>query len=79
MSSSSPFSVPEDVEAMPWTGVLVAGLTTSAFAAANLWLKTSRWTQPATTAGDDVLSWRWRNVLLSLIHSLVSGLWAICW
>ena len=63
----------------PYSGISVSILTTTAFAAACIFLHVTRRTVPATAASDPQLTWRWINLLLSLIHSTVSGLWTLYW
>ena len=64
---------------VPWNGLLVSAVTLLTFSGTSQWLQSQRLVQPATTAHSQHLSWRWVNVLLSLFHSLVSGLWSVYW
>lgn len=34
---------------------------------------------PAHVRADPLRTWRWRNLLVSLVHSIVSGIWALLW
>lgn len=78
LMTSAPFQTHHE-PGLTWNGVQVSLLTTSAFFLLNVWLKRTGMTQPATTCKDAQLAWRWRNILISFIHSLISGIWAIYW
>ncbi|XP_063002453.1 TLC domain-containing protein 1 [Elgaria multicarinata webbii] len=60
----------------PWLRAagLVAGATL-AFAALRWAL--GRCPLPAHVRRDAVRTWRWRNLLVSFVHSVVAGLWAV--
>lgn len=57
-----------------WTG-LVAG-STLLFAALR-WALSRCCPLPAHVRSDATRTWRWRNLLVSFVHSIVAGLWAV--
>lgn len=34
---------------------------------------------PKAVAVDDFRSWKWRNLSVSMVHSLLTGTWAVTW
>ncbi|XP_027717923.1 calfacilitin [Vombatus ursinus] len=60
---------------VPLPPALLLLATTLTFRAALLLL--SRLPLPAHVRGDPLRTWRWHNLLVSLAHSIVSGLWAL--
>lgn len=34
---------------------------------------------PKLVQEDDFRSWKWRNLSISLVHSLLTGTWAVTW
>lgn len=34
---------------------------------------------PKVVAVDDFRSWKWRNLSVSMVHSLLTGTWAVTW
>ena len=63
----------------PFTGLLTSILTIFVLNRVNKYLEKTRLTQPKTTAKDPYLSWKWRNFLVSFIHSVITGVGAILW
>ena len=64
---------------VPWMGLLVSLSTLVVCRGTSNWLHASRLTLPASATQDKELTWRWINVLISLVHSFVSGLWSVYW
>ena len=63
----------------PFSGLLVSISTTVLFNRVNKYLQETRVTQPKTTAKDPYLSWKWRNFLISFVHSFITGIGSIVW
>lgn len=34
---------------------------------------------PKVVKQDDLRSWKWRNLSVSMVHSLLTGTWAVTW
>lgn len=60
-------------------GLIISIITTLLFNRFCKYLQVTGTTEPATVKTDKYLSWKWRNFLLSFVHSTISGLWTVYW
>ncbi len=70
-ASSAPSKVPHPDEFNPYFAYVGAGIFF--FTVVNYF---TRYTVPSTAASSFQQSWKWRNIATSLVHSLITAVWA---